>query len=173
MLWGDWKQEQPNAFFHPGTWRRSGWDTESCQSNNLAFILHSIQQWEEICCTWHLEMGGCTKWVREEERQRQGGVGSSGGSWISIEAAQRRVREVGGRASRNIYTAFPVLLQNHELFLPQIRGSDDGKYREANPCMQATPWCQYLLEKIRRLQRKEVKKLEGNCRVGSKGRKPE
>ena len=117
--------------------------------------------------------GGWRKWVREEERQRQGGVGSSGGSRVCIEAAQRRVKEVGGGASRNIYTAFLVLLQNHELFLPKIRGRDDGKYTETNPCIQATPWCQYLLEKITRLQRKEVKKLEGNCGVGTKGRKPE
>ena len=80
---------------------------------------------------------------------------------------------MGGGASRNIYTAFLVLLQNHELFLPKIRGRDDGKYTETNPCIQATPWCQYLLEKITRLQRKEVKKLEGNCGVGTKGRKPE
>lgn len=80
---------------------------------------------------------------------------------------------MGGGASRNIYTAFLAQLQNHELFLPKIRGRNDGKYRETNPCIQATPWCQYLLGKITRLQRKEVKKLEGNCRVGSKGRKPE
>ena len=110
------------------------------------------------------------------KRRRETETGWSGEQWrlpSLYRSSSEEGERSGGGASRNIYTAFLVLLQNHELFLPKIRGRDDGKYRETNPCIQATPWCQYLLEKITRLQRKEVKKLEGNCGVGSKGIKPE
>lgn len=95
---------------------------------------------------------------------------------MAPESLQKQLREGAkkwGEGLQGTFTQRFLQLQNHELFLPKIRGRNDGKYRETNPCIQATPWCQYLLGKITRLQRKEVKKLEGNCRVGSKGRKPE